>query len=118
MAHAETWSERIAEWRASGLTAREFCSGRDFAVTALYWWSSKLGRASRTKRSQPVRLARVVRQMSTASHADTNVKSGVSPALVLIELDGVRVFVTAGVERATLANVFDALEERVRGAAR
>lgn len=116
MAHAETWAERIAEWRASGLTAREFCSGRDFAVTALYWWSSKLGRAPRAKRSQPVRLARVVRRTSTASDADG--KSGVDRALVLIELDGVRVFVTAGVERATLTNVFDALEERARGAAR
>lgn len=33
----------LAEWRRSGLTAAEFCRGRDFAVSTLRWYSSSLG---------------------------------------------------------------------------
>ena len=42
MTDAKTWAKRVTDWRASGLTASEYCSGRGFSRTALYWWSSKL----------------------------------------------------------------------------
>jgi hypothetical protein len=116
MANEETWTKRIAEWRASGLTAREFCAGRDFKLAGLYWWSSNLQRAPSAKHARPVRLARVVRRPSEESA--TEGESGGEPQLVMIELKGARVFVTTGVERATLSTVLGALEERTAGPAR
>lgn len=119
MADAATWAKRIAEWRASGLTAREFCETREFAASGLYWWSSHLGRSSRSDSDAPVRLARVVRRRSSAAlearaaPKPAEIASGV-PSL-MIELAGARVFVGAGVQRATLDVVLDALRERARG---
>ena len=118
MADEETWSKRVAEWRESGLTAGEFCAGREFTVTGLYWWSSNLRRVSRRNRARPVRLARVVRRPSEETPAEQEPASEDEPPLVMIEIADVRVFVTAGVERATLCTVLGALEERASGAAR
>lgn len=115
MADEETWSRRVAEWKESGVTAGEFCAGRDFTVTGLYWWSSYLRRASPTNRAGPVRLARVVRKPSESS---TKEEPEVEPPLVMIELAGVRVFVAAGVERTTLRTVLGALDERTASGAR
>ena len=116
MADEETWSKRVAEWRESGLTAGEFCAGREFTVTGLYWWSSNLRRVSRRNRARPIRLARVVRRPSEQS--PTEEESEGEPPLVMIEIADVRVFVTPGVELATLSTVLEALEERASGAPR
>ena len=43
MADRSEWARRVSEWRRSGLTAAEFCRGRDFAVSTLRWYSSQLG---------------------------------------------------------------------------
>ena len=43
MADTTTWRKRVATWRASGLSASEFCKGREFPAGTLYWWSSRLG---------------------------------------------------------------------------
>ena len=37
--------ERVAAWRANGLTAEAFASGKAFSASTLRWWSSRLGRA-------------------------------------------------------------------------
>ena len=60
MSNQSIWSQRVDEWRKSGLTAAEFCEGRDFAVGSLRAWSSRLGR------KPPVALARVLRSPSFA----------------------------------------------------
>ncbi|MCB9615981.1 MAG: hypothetical protein H6722_26400 [Sandaracinus sp.] len=39
MADRTEWARRVSEWRRSGLTAAEFCRGRDFAVSTLRWYS-------------------------------------------------------------------------------
>ena len=44
MADRTTWKRIVAEWRASGLTAREFAEGRGFAHMTLTWWAWNLGR--------------------------------------------------------------------------
>src|SRR6185312_13871765 len=57
------WAQRVAEWRSSGLTAAEFCASHDYSAKTLWYWSSKLGRASRhTTTTSSVRLVRVARQ--------------------------------------------------------
>jgi hypothetical protein len=63
MAKEAEWAQRVAEWRSSGLTAAEFCASQDYSAKTLWYWSSKLGRASRgTKGTATVRLVRVTRQ--------------------------------------------------------
>ena len=71
MAKRAEWVKRVAAWRASGQSAREFCSGRDFAPQRLVWWSWQLNRTdslvpekhevAQTKQPE-VTLARVVRR--------------------------------------------------------
>jgi transposase len=106
MSDVETWKQRVAEWRASGLKAEEFCAGRGYSKGALYEWSSKLRRARPAKPPEGVKLARVVRQ---------RLGEGVDPswgAAVSIELQGARVVVAPGADRATLAVVLEVLEAR------
>ena len=113
MADEEEWARQIAEWRASGLTAKEFCAGCDFTVTALYGQSSRRGRARDASRGGQVRLGRVRLRPRGASKTEDVDRE---PPVVMLEVEGGRVFVTAGVERATLCTVLGALEERASGA--
>jgi len=32
------WQERIAEWKASGLSAEQFCQDKEFTTSALRQW--------------------------------------------------------------------------------
>lgn len=66
------WLERVVAWRASGMTAAEFCEGAPFDAGSLRTWSSRLGREGKVARSpigrrpkraegaKGVRFARVV----------------------------------------------------------
>ena len=40
----EQWQERVAQWRSSGLTAREFAARNRVKVHTLRHWAWKLGR--------------------------------------------------------------------------
>jgi hypothetical protein len=64
MAKAAEWAKRVAEWRASGLKAKDFCVDREFSPKSLWHWSSKLARAAEEHhaRKPAVRLVRVARQ--------------------------------------------------------
>lgn len=33
------WAKRVAAWRASGKSLREFCEGRDYSPKRLQWWA-------------------------------------------------------------------------------
>lgn len=70
------WAERVQEWKASGATAEEYARGRDFTVSTLRWWSSRLGRdgvgrLTRSEAKADVRLVRVVRASESASRSMT-----------------------------------------------
>ena len=112
MTNAETWTKRVAEWRASGLTAREFSATGGFSRSALYEWSSKLGRAEKKEVVNPVRLARVIRRRVRSDFA---VLPPAEMPRVLIEHRDSRVFVPPGVDRLTLTTVFEALDARSSG---
>ena len=47
----ERWAERVAAWRASGQTSREYCEGRDFTAGGLRHWAYRLRKAAGLKAS-------------------------------------------------------------------
>lgn len=99
MADSATWAKRVAEWRASGQTAREFASGRGFEASTLRWWASQLG-------GRDGAFVRVVRETGTEARR--------AEAPIELEVGEVRVFVRVGVERAALVDVLAALREAGR----
>ena len=99
MATAE-WGERVAAWRASGKSSREFCVGREYSANALLAWSSRLGRRAR-RGPQTVPFGRVV--------VEKRCETPQRGAAVVVQVGGARFEITAGTDRTTLATVFDVL---------
>jgi hypothetical protein len=110
------WGERVAAWRASGLTAQEFAAGQAFSARQIWKWSWRLRRervAPPEPTSDPqtvtqavkkcVRLARVVRVAASAPP--------VSPTMgLVVEWHGARIAVPPVFDRATFSTVLDAIE--------
>ena len=109
MTKASEWAQRVAAWQASGLSAHDFCRELEYTGKSLQWWSSRLRRRSVpvSPGGKRVPLARVIRS-STAPPP--------LAASVVIELAGARVELGAGVDRATLVAVFEALRASIGGA--
>jgi hypothetical protein len=115
MANASEWSKRVASWRASGLSAEQFCVDKEYTAKSMWHWSSRLGRMGRMDKverrggsagvvSQPaVAVARVVRAGEISP-------SGSSGSLT-VELNGARIEVQGAVPAATLRAVFAVLRE-------
>jgi transposase len=100
MTRASEWATRVAAWRASGKTAKEFCKGRDYTAARLLWWSSDLKRRSIAQApGNPLALTRVMRRTETALQS----------IAVVVHLGGVRIDVPAGADRATVATVLEVL---------
>lgn len=100
------WAKRVAEWRSSGLTAAEFCAGRDYSVKTLWYWSSKLGRASRGATSTPnVRLVRVARQ---------RVAPTPSASSIILEVSGAKLTLHGHVDDVALRTIVMTLRDLVR----
>ena len=53
------WRERVARWRASGATAREFCEREALNVSTLRHWAWVFDRETRSSRAQPVEFVEV-----------------------------------------------------------
>ena len=109
MTKASEWAQRVAAWRASGLSARDFCRELEYSGKDLQWWSSRLRRMQTPAGDERVRLARVVR----AAHTPPP-----SAASIVVELAGARVQVGGGADRATLVAVLEALRDASVGDAR
>jgi hypothetical protein len=115
MANRATWKKRVADWRASGLTAGEFSTRRGFAPTTLTWWSWRLGRedASRAESApgadaEPLGFAQLV-----VSEARCDQPRRDTP--VVVDLGGVRVEVARGFDAGVLADVLAVLDRRAGG---
>jgi transposase len=96
MSTGSKWAARVAGWRASGLSAAEFCAGKDFTAGGLRHWSSRLGREIA---GGEVRLAKVV--AGPAAETETP---------IVLEVAGTRIAVRRGFDRQTLRDVLAALE--------
>lgn len=106
MAKAAEWTKRVAEWRASGLKAQEFCAGRGYSAKCLWHWSSKLGRADAGApiRKPAVRLMRVARQRAASTPSAASVASN-----MVVEMDGVRLTLHGQVDAQALRTVVTTL---------
>jgi len=84
------WRSRVAEWRESGVTANEFCRGKEFSVGSLRHWVWRLGRAPK------IRIAKVTRTSPSRS--------------LSIELgNGARISIDAD-DRAALVMIIEVLD--------
>ena len=123
MADAETWTSRISEWKASGLTSGEFCEGKPYSAGGLRHMAYRLGKGRAARVVEPqIRLAKVLvgrREAAPSSGTAapkeaTGVQSepkGGAEALA-IECGSMRVLVRSGFDRGTLAAVLDVLAAR------
>jgi len=112
MTTSSEWAQRVAAWKASGLSGRDFCRELDYTSKDLSWWSSRLRRNGTQAAVEGARvpLARVVRTLPSPPTP--------TAASVVVELAGARVELRAGVDRTTLVTVFEALRAAVGGGAR
>ena len=103
MTKSAEWAARVAAWRSSGQKAAEFCEGRDYPAKSLMWWSSYLRRhgGPAPRKGKGVKLTRVVRAPAAASPRQL--------AAIVVQVERARIEVPAGVDRATLSAVFEAL---------
>jgi hypothetical protein len=107
----------VAEWRASGQTQYEYCTGKSFSRHSLTAWSTRLrvldsnkpGRSvepkspKQAKPTSNVLLARVVRPA-----ADSSSKVAPTGGIVL-ESGALRVQLDVGCDRALVLSVIEAL---------
>ena len=107
MANAELWKKRVAEWRASGLSAAEYCKGQEFTTGPLYRWSSRLAEAASGEASPAVPLVRLVR--GTKPPATAPEEAAPRATEVVIKVRGARVLVPQGADVATVGVVLEAL---------
>jgi hypothetical protein len=95
----EQWQERVAQWRSSGLTAREFAARNRLKVHTLRHWAWKLGRETGDVTS----LARVPAMIEVHARAATDDRFE-------IELGGRRVRVPPSFDADALRRLLAALE--------
>lgn len=106
------WAERIADWKASGLTSVAYCEGKPFTAGGLRHWAYLLRQVTPRKpvALAEVRIAKVVPRTAPAGEA---MPSRSHEALV-VEVGGARIAVRPGFDRATLAAVVEVLSSRGR----
>jgi hypothetical protein len=108
MTDRKTWEQRVAGWRASGQSAREFAEGRDYTVHMLRYWAQRIEKEA--AKVEPVRLARVVRvprEVALVAGSAT----AVAGAPLVLEVGGARMQIGAGFDRSTLRAVLEVLRE-------
>lgn len=100
------WAERVAEWKASGLTSKAYCEGKPFTAGGLRHWAHRITiRVARVAREPVARVSSVERERAPAVLVTT---AAVAETLV-VEMGGARVVVRPGVDRGTLATVLEVL---------
>jgi transposase-like protein len=95
------WRRRVAAWRESGQSAREFCETHGLSVPALYSWRRVLKQRDR-ERTEGASPFVAVEVAATESAAPIEIVLG----------NGTRVLVNRGVMHRELATVLGALDER------
>ena len=122
------WTERIREWRASGLSAEEFAAGKDYEPSSLRWAASQLGAektAPPTPALAPIPPPTPAKAPRRRRPAESSVAhpSG-APRFVpvrmrrakplggelIVEVGGARIRVTRGTDVALLGDVVRALQ--------
>jgi hypothetical protein len=97
-ASREVWTKRVAEWKASGLTAADFARRHKVVEGSLKWWSWKLGAARRKRAPSPLTFV----EMTAPVRAE---------ALELV-VGAIEVRVPPDFDDAALARLLDVIERR------
>lgn len=104
MDDANIWRKRVADWRASGETAADYCEERGLSLSRLRYWAYKRPRGKTpairesTEPAAAPAFARVVRAGGTKPQRDEAVA-------IVLEVDGARVHIGRGFDREALADV-------------
>ncbi len=103
MTDREVWVQRVAEWKASGLSSPAYCAGKDFTAGGLRHWAHRLahGDGARSR----VRMAKVVRVRR--GQQETRAPTRDAAADLVVEVGGARIVVRVGFDHGTLAMVLD-----------
>ena len=112
MANRATWSKRVADWKASGLTAAEFAIPHGWSPATLRWWSSQLKRTPPRLRQDDMRFVRLV----AGAARPITPPPPCEPPPIVVELGVARLVLARGFDRTDLATVLDLLQ--TTGAAR
>ncbi len=107
MADAEAWSKRVVDWRASGLTAKEFCAKHDLQLSSLRYWTYRQRAAEKASEESAVKLVPVVVKPEETPQP-TPAAERREPALT-VEIGAARIVVPTGMEPATLKMVLELL---------
>src|SRR5205085_12203130 len=111
------WRERVAAWRASGLSSTAYCVGRGFSAGGLRHWAHQLKKLDeqRARNARPVRLARVVRASSSTTRSPGRREASeqaTDGSPLVLEHQGTCITVWPGYDPATLASVLEVLSRR------
>ena len=117
MANAAMWSKRVAQWRASGMTAGTFCGERGLAVASLRYWSCRLGRKAEGPGTPQMRMARVEVALPESLCAGGESRAAESARGICLEVGRVRVVIERGFDEKTLASVLGVVLSRMEGGA-
>jgi hypothetical protein len=109
MADAEAWSKRVADWRASGLTGKEFCAKHDLQLSGLRYWTYRLRAAVKASEASAVKLVAVTVKSEDASSAMPAPERG--EPVITVQIGAARIMVPTGVDPATLKVVLELLGE-------
>jgi len=103
MARASEWSERVKDWRQSGLTARAYAKERGWSWQSLRYWSSELGKRQRLPAGAPSpRAPRMVRVRATERRESAG---------FTLRVNGAELDVRSGFDAGLLREVLSALRE-------
>lgn len=101
---SSVWPERVAEWRASGLSARVFCEKRGISAHTLRHWRRRLLDAERRASPTSIQLARV--QVAPVRKDIRRPAPGTSSGVTLV-IGEVRVALDREFDRPTLEAVLE-----------
>jgi transposase len=106
----EGWVRRVAEWRRSGLTAKEFAGEIGVKPMTLSHWAWQLGREQRLRRTKRGRLAAAAERAAPGLIEVVGVESGDSR--FELELSGGRrLRIPSGFESSALERLLGVLEK-------
>jgi hypothetical protein len=94
------WSERIAAWRASGVSASQFAHDQGLAVSTLRYWATRLSKAPKPH---------FLRLVTKPPAAPTP-----SPSELVVEIGAARIRVSSGFDAALLSDVVHAIHGGAR----
>ena len=101
----QQWRERIAEFRASGLSREEYCAQQELHAKTMVWWERMLVRGGRTVKTATTKRSEFVEVTGA-------VALGGADHRLELELAGVRVHVPATFDAQALGRVLAVLEAR------